>query len=98
MLYLVTPAYSLFTLALQQEVAAKAAFTLVPNTVVLTVHTQRIILRRALRYPVDDLNGTRNRVTATVRKRRGDDEKGRDTADLLPRDLVDGLLSNPVPT
>lgn len=63
----VTPANSLFTLSLQQKVAAKAALTLVPNTIVLTVHTYSIILSRALCYPVDDLKETCNRVTATSR-------------------------------
>lgn len=65
----VTEANSLFTLSLQQEVAAKAALTLVTDTVVLTFHTHSIILSRAFRYPGDDLKETCNRLTATIRNR-----------------------------
>lgn len=54
----VTLPNSLFTLSLQQEVATKAALTLVTNAVVLTVHTHSIILSRAFHYPGDDLEET----------------------------------------
>lgn len=47
--------YSLVTLPLQQEVATEAALTLVPHTVVLTIHTHSIFFCGTLGNPVLNL-------------------------------------------
>lgn len=57
--------YSLHTNPLQQEVAAEAALTLVPNTVVLAVHTHSVLLRRTLRHPFLNLLEKRRQISSS---------------------------------
>lgn len=88
----------LFALALQEKVSAEAALTLIPNAVVLTVHTHGIILSRALRNPVNDLQEIFITITLPLKKRDRIKKWKKPTADLHSQDLVDGLLGNQVPT
>lgn len=54
--------HSLLALPLQQEVATKAALTLVPHTVVLATHTHGILFCGTLRHPVLNLMKGKRRV------------------------------------
>lgn len=69
--------YSLFTLSLQQEVATKTAFTFVPQTVVLAVHTHSILFCGTLRHPIRNLVKRQRMRLAKIRKRQNGNIQGR---------------------